>query len=49
MSMAKRTFDAVIVGAMRAGSSACRGAVGATVRESSPAADLCKRNGEVSA
>ncbi len=49
MSMAKRTFDAVIVGAMRAGSSACRVAVGATVRESSPAADKWKRNSEVPA
>jgi flavin-dependent dehydrogenase len=39
----KRTFDAVIVGATRAGSSACRAAGGVTGRESAPAADthLC--------
>jgi hypothetical protein len=41
--IAKRTFDAVIVGAMRAGSSACRAAGGATGSESSPAADLHSR------
>jgi len=39
----KRTFDAVIVGATRAGSSACRVAVGATARESTPAADIHPR------
>jgi hypothetical protein len=49
MSMARRIFDAVIVGAMRAGSSACRVAVGATVRELSPADDMRKRNSGVPA
>jgi hypothetical protein len=39
----KRTFDAVIVGATRAGSSACRAAGGATVRESAPVADTHSR------
>jgi hypothetical protein len=43
----KRTFDAVIVGAVRAGSSACRAAVGATGRELPPAADVYEPVGVV--